>query len=295
MSGEKISHTDELLRSLARDRSYSFAAIAKRLRESAEDEDELEINLVVAMRALGFTANQISGADEPDGLARYIDYPGGERKLTLEAKSSASVPDLNTIDFAGLRSHMSSYEATGCLLLAPSYPGLSRGDNSQASRRAKAEKISCWTVEQLARFVELAEKRHFNARHIIAIVESAFAPEDVERAVAQQIAEPTWDSTLLYRAILNALASLQTQLVDQPRTVELIMPRVADQIGLGDVRGADIAKALAELAASSQGAMTIIDSNIRIHVSQDELERRLAGLTKSENIAPRRQSTFRKQ
>ena len=174
--GGILGQRDELLRSLAHDRSYSFSTIAQNLRESYDDEHELEINLVVAMRALGFTASHISGPGKPDGIGRYLDYPGGEKKLTLEAKSSQNVPSLGAIDFGGLHSHKVNCEADGCLLLAPSYPGSTREDN-EAAVRAENLKISCWTVEQLAKFVELAGMRHFNATHIIKIVEKHFPPK----------------------------------------------------------------------------------------------------------------------
>ena len=159
--GAILEKRDELFRSLAKDRSYSFQSIARNLREAANDEFELEINLVVAMRALGFTASQISGAGEPDGVARYIDYPGGETKLILEAKSSKDVPSLGAIDFAGLRSHMEKHGAVGCLLVAPVYPGTTNKDDSEAAMRAKQQKISCWTVEQLAALLNL--RKHVNS------------------------------------------------------------------------------------------------------------------------------------
>ena len=78
--GGILGQRDELLRSLAHDRSYSFSTIARNLSKSYNDRHELEINLVVAMRALGFTASQISGPGNPDGLARYLDYPDGRKE-----------------------------------------------------------------------------------------------------------------------------------------------------------------------------------------------------------------------
>lgn len=73
----------------------------------------------------------------------------------------------------------------------------------------------------------------------------------------------------------------------------MIMSRVVTQEGLAEVSGEHVKKALGELAAASQGAMTISASNVHIHVSQPELERRLVGLTRADNIQPRRASTFR--
>jgi len=115
--GEILERRDDLLRSLARDHTYSLEAISKSLRDSITDEHDLEMTWVVAARALGFVATHISGSGEPDGIARYIDYPMGEKKITLEAKSSEDVPSLSAIDFAGLREHVQRHNADGCLLV----------------------------------------------------------------------------------------------------------------------------------------------------------------------------------
>ena len=196
--GDILEQRDKLLRSLARDGSYSFSRIGQALRESAADEHESEINLVVAMRALGFTAKHVSGSGEPDGIARYTDYPNGEKELTLEAKSSRDVPSLGAIDFAGLESHGSKLGADGCLLIMPSYPGEAREDDSEAAERAGNAKVSSWTVEQVARFVESAEKRHLNATHVIQILENCFTPNQVKEAISKQLSEPSWDNHALY-------------------------------------------------------------------------------------------------
>ncbi len=290
--GGVLEQRDELLRSLARDRSYSFSRIAEALRESTADEHELEINLVVAMRALGFTAKHVSGAGEPDGIARYTDYPGGEKKLTLEAKSSRNVPSLGAIGFDGLHSHKVSCEADGCLLLAPSYPGSTKEDN-EAALRAENLKISCWTVEQLAKFVELAGLRHFNATHIIKIVEKYFPPKQVEEAIDKLFSEPTWDNRRLYQGILKVLKDLEGRLSDTPRSVDLIAGRIITEDELDTVLGTDVEEGVRQLAAASQGGMTVRDRNVHVHVSIEELERRVAHLTSPQTTSPRRLSSFR--
>lgn len=290
--GGILGQRDELLRSLAHDRSYSFNAIAQNLRKAYKNEHELEINLVVAMRALGFVANQISGPGKPDGIARHLDYPDGEKKLTLEAKSSQKAPSLGAIDFAGLQSHMKTCKADGCLLLAPSYPGATKAD-SEAASRAENLGISCWTVEQLAKFVELAEARHFNATHIVRIVESNFSPQQVESAIEELFSEPPWDNRSLYQGILKVLKDLDGLVPDRPRSVDLIAGRVVFEKGLVTVHGEDVEKGVLQLAAASQGGMTVRKQNIHIHVSIEELERRVAHLTKPQAMSPRRLSSFR--
>ncbi|WP_081815327.1 ATP-binding protein [Leifsonia aquatica] len=151
--GEVLERRDGLLRSLAREHVNSPSAIAALLRDSSAKDRDLEIALVVAARALGFVAKHIGNADRADGVARFHDYPNGERKITLEAKSSADVPSLSALDFAGLEQHMRAEGAHGCLLVAPSYPGASRGEDAQAAQRARSAKVSCWTIDQLATVV----------------------------------------------------------------------------------------------------------------------------------------------
>jgi len=290
--GRILEQRDELLRSLIRDRSYSFEAIARRLRDAAADKYELEISLVVAARALGFTATHIAGAGKPDGLALLHDYPSCEKKITLEAKSSEKTPSLNAIDFAALEEHVRNEMADGCLLIAPNYPGGTRHDNATA-RRAKSSKISCWTIEQLAQFVELAEKRQLNARQILQIVLSAFTPKEVTLQINELLAEPKWDTRSLYSAILRALRQLDGRLADKPRTIEMVATEISREKEFTGIDGKSIDKAISDLEGGSQGGMTLRERNIILHVSVAELERRLNNLIKNSS-EPRRLSSFRK-
>lgn len=292
--GHILEQRDELLRALARDRSYSFKTIAQNLRKSKDDEYELEINLVIAMRALGFTANHISGSGEPDGIGRHTNYPDGQKVITLEAKSSKDVPSLGAIDFAGLQSHKKKHKADGCLLVAPSYPAGNKND-SEAAERAKNLGISCWTVEQLAQFVELAEARHLNANHVIKIVEKFRSPDEVEKEINKVLSEPAWHNQQLYQGIICALRKLENLLLDRPRSIDLVASRVVEEDGLSGLNGDAIEKAVRELASASQGGMSLDGENIRIHVDLNELERRLADLVKPNETSPRRKSSFRKE
>ena len=80
------------------------------------------------------------------------------RSFTLEAKSSKDVPSSSQLDFAGLRAYYEAEKASGCLLVAPTYPGFSDPE-SQVSQRAAQQEVSCWTIAQLAKVVECAEHR----------------------------------------------------------------------------------------------------------------------------------------
>lgn len=292
--GEILEQRDSLLRSLVHDHSYSLKTIAEKLRDSAADEHELEINLVVAARALGFTAKHISGSDNPDGIARYMDFPNGIKKITLEAKSSEDTPSLQAISFGDLRRHIEVEKASGCLLVSPSYPGSSKGNQSAASKNAKQQKISCWTVETLARFVEAAEARHLNAKHLLHIVENIFTPDDVAAAIDKLLVEPSWENTLLYQAIIEVLEQFEDVLHERTRNIDMIAYSIAEQDRFKGIEFNDIEKAIRELAAASQGGMVFReDSSIHINVVLEELKRRVANLAKLETES-RRKSSFNK-
>ena len=227
--GELLQRRDSLLRGLANDHVFSVDAISQLLEDSANDQYDLEVNLVAASRALGFVATHLGGAGEPDGIARFTAYPNGERKITLEAKSSGGVPELGNLDFAGLKEHVINYGANGCLLVAPKYPGESRGTCSSASSRAIENEISCWTVTDLARVVKSVESRHLGAKQILDIVLYKFAPDDVSAAVEELLNEPAWEHRSLYLAVLDALRELEGRLLDQARSVSHIATEVTRQ------------------------------------------------------------------
>jgi hypothetical protein len=290
--GDILEKRDTLLRSLSKDHPFSLRAIAQLIRDSPEDERDLEMALVAAARGLGFVATHISGAGEPDGLARFTDYSQGERKVILEAKSSAGIPSLAALDLAGIHEHAKNRKADGALLVAPGYPGAARRGESAVSKRANELHISCWTIEDLARVVEAAEARHITTQQVLEIVLKKFAPEDVSAAVNDLFAAPSWDARDLYCAVVDALKGLEGRLKDAVRTVELVAGEVSRVEQFKDVSRSEVEKALRELAHASQGGMVLMDSRIIIHSSLEELARRVRGLTRSRG-SPRRRGSFR--
>ncbi|PYS47654.1 MAG: hypothetical protein DMG13_27375 [Acidobacteria bacterium] len=256
--GEVLERRDSLLRSLANEHMYSLNSISQLLLDSSTDQYDLEVALVTAARALGFVATHISGSGEPDGIARLVDYPAGERRITLGAKSSTGTPSLAQLDMAGIQEHMKDekYQVDGCLLIAPGYPGQTRERNAIANR-ARTAHISCWTVKQLAAVVASAEIRQISAARILEIVLAAFAPSDVTSAVSELLAQPSWDTRDLYGAVTRALRALENRLRDTSRTVDQISTEVSREQRFADVGYKDVEKAVRELAGSSQGAVTI--------------------------------------
>lgn len=293
---EVLTNRDILLRSLSKDRRFSLKAIAAALRDAVADEHDLEVALIFCARALGFVANHISGAGEPDGLGKFVDYPGGEKRIILEAKASASVPSLSAIDFAGLHSHMvkPKYQAQGCLLVAPSYPGKTKED-SEAALRAKNLKISCWTVEQLASVVEHAESRQITARAVLDVVTTCFAPEDVSARIGALLVEPTWKHQDLYQGIVVALRALEGTGPDAVRDVSMVLAVLGMRPEFKGIKKDDVVSAISQLASVSKGGMTYRPETekIIIHASWDEIERRVAAITGVAG-APRKTGPLRK-
>ena len=223
----------------------------------------------------------------------HIAHPEGEMLLTLEAKSSQTVPQLSAIQFAGLRRHVNDYGALGCLLVAPEYPGLTKGNESAAAKEAAQQKISCWTIEDLARVVEVAEKRHINAEDIINIVTTKFSPSDVTDAVNALITKPQWSSHTLHQAILAELKYSNGMLKDSILDVSMVYGWIVRREEFEEIDRNSVRKAVANIAATSQGGMRL-EENDRIHltVDIDELERRVTQLTKT-TPKTRRTSNFR--
>lgn len=273
-----LQRRDELLRSLARNHPTSLNAVAKFLEDAAANERELEFSLVMAARALGFEACHISGDGEPDGIAKLKYYPRGEIKLTLEAKSSEDEPSLGAIDFSGLAEHVARHEANGCLLVAPRYPGRTRKDDSAASFRARQQKISCWTVGQLAKFCRMAEAKRLTAANVVDIVLECFSPDEVEVALDDLFGGFEWTPRELREAIVSAVIALEDRLSRSPRTVDMIAAEVSRFERFSGVERDDIIDALNEIAVISNRGLILKRNRIALNISTEELGRRVSPL-----------------
>ena len=276
-----LERRDGLLRKLIESQMYAPRTIAKFLRDAASDANDLEQRIVDAARALGFHADRISGPGRPDGIAKIYQHPGGEKKITLEAKSSISndPPSLTSLDFAGLQSHMEEENADGCLLVAPAYPGQSKEDN-EVAKRAKGQKISCWTVEQLAKFVEDIESRQFNATGLLNIVLTDFSPHDVTTKLERIASQPS-KNRLLYRAILKALQDLEGRMTDESRTVAMIRTEVSRQTEFEEIESDDVEDAIKELSGLANRRIDLKENKeVSVYVTLEELESRLSSFIK---------------
>ena len=287
--GEVLERRDLLLRGLANSHTFSLDALSKYIVDSASNSHELEIAVVAGTRALGFVTKHIGGSGEPDGVARFTDFPGGEQKIILEAKSSSGYPPAKDIDFASIRDHMIRHDATGCLLVAPGYQG---DDDGNSALSAKTQEISCWTVRQFADVIAAAESRQIGARQVLDIVRSSFAPQDVTQAIGILLAEPTWEPRALYLAIVKALREGHNLLTNSPRNIRMIATQIASMDGFESVQEPEVHRAVSDIAGASQGAITLRDSDeVVLNVDYDELDRRVQTLT-GEPGTPRRKGAF---
>ena len=287
--GEVLERRDLLLRGLADAQMFSLHALSTYIRDSASSKADLEVAIVAGARALGFVAKHIGGSGQPDGVARFTDFPHGEQTISLEAKSSIETPSAKDIDFAAIDIHTQKYNASGCLLVAPGYPGDEDGNTALSAKKLK---ISCWTVRHYADVIQAAESRQISARQILEIVRTKFAPQDVAQAVASLLAEPTWQPRALYFAVVKALRNVHSILASSPRSITMIATEVARMSEFNGVEESNIRRAVLDLAGASQGALLVRDDGaIVLNVDYDELERRVQTLT-GEPGSPRRKGAF---
>ncbi len=275
--GSVLEKRDALLRKLIKAETYANPAIAQFLRDAASNAKDLENMIVVAVRALGFDATHMGRSSEPDGMAR-LNQPGGEKKIILEAKSSADVPSLVSIGFGALNSHKIENNADGCLLVAPDYPGKTRPDN-EAAKRANQLKISCWTVEQLAKFVEDAESRQFHATDLLDIVLNHFSPHDVTTRL-EEIASQPLKSKLLYQTILKSIRDLEKRIIDKTRNIEMIRVEVSRYDPFNNITSDEIRDAIKYLSGKTNNAILIKGEDVLVNVSMGKLVNELTRFTK---------------
>ena len=293
--GQVLGRRDTLLRSLAEDRVYSREAVAAMLRDNQDSDIQLELALIAAARSLGFQVKHIGGKGEPDGIARFLNSTMEETVITLEAKASQGTPSLSHLDFAGLKEHKDrdAIRAAGCLLVAPSYPAQD-DPTSAVSMRAKADHISCWTVDQLASVVEAAERREITARQVADVVISSFAPGEVKVAV-QKLLDGGIDMQSLYVGIMNVLSRMFSQKL-QPgdqRKVSQVTAILAHDGQFPGINEGLVRRGIVNLISQSRGGMSLAgDDVILFSTDFEEVARRVAPLT-GELGGPRSLGTFR--
>ena len=292
--GDILEKRDKFLRALANDHLTSVAAISQTLLDARDRDHDLEIALVAASRAIGFVAKHMGGGGPPDGVATLLEQPGKETKITLEAKASKDIPSLNDIGMGTLADHVKEYQAEGCLLVAPGYPGQSRGEGSSISRMANQNRISCWTINQLAEVVSATQTRHISARRVLKIILNKFSPSDVSEAVEDLLSTPSWTEETLYEGVIDVLEQLSSNVPDAKPTTDMIVGQMSLKPEYPQITKAAVEEALWAVASSSKGAMVIRGEEIKINTSIPELRRRTTHITGNPGT-PRRNGDFRSE
>ena len=291
--GDILEKRDKFLRALANDHLTSVAAISQTLLDARDRDHDLEIALVAASRAVGFVATHVGGPGAPDGIATLPEQPGIETKITLEAKSSSGTPSIDDIGIATLADHVKQYQAKGCLLVAPGYPGQTRGDDPSISRMANENRISCWTIKQLADVVSATQSRHISARRVLKIILNKFSPSDVSEAVEDLLSTPSWTEEILYEGVIDVLEQLSSNLPPDARpTIDMIVSHLSLKPEYPQITKAAVERALWAVASSSKGAMVVRGEDVKINTSFPELRRRTTHITGNPGT-PRRNGDFR--
>ena len=290
--GDILEKRDNLFRSLAKDHMTSAISISQSLLDAANQPDDLEIALVAAARAMGFVAKHLGAGDEPDGIAVLNDNPDGSKTITLEAKSSDNIPDIARFDFATLVKHVKDFEADGCMLVAPGFPGPTRGDDASIARLAKDNRVSCWTVQQLSDVVHATQSRHISARRILEIVLKLYTPDEVTNEIDRMLGDPSWSNQSLYYGILDAIEFLSERISDTRPTADMVLGHLATKSEYDGLTKEHVANGLNELAMASQGSMTFRKEQTVLHASVHEIRRRVSGLVGEPGL-PRRRGLFR--
>lgn len=172
------------------------------------------------------------------------------------------------------------------------YAGTGPDTSSEVSKRARQQKVSCWTIEQLALVVEVAESRHISATQLQNIVLRDFDPASVTSSVTALLQSPSDSQQELYVAILRALRSLTPRLKNTPRNVSMLAAEVSRETSFLDVQTEDVLKATEDLGQTSRGMVNLsADGNVQVLGDLDELSRRVAALT-GENVPSRRRGSF---
>ena len=215
-----------------------------------------------------------------------------ETKLTLEAKSSQGTPALSALDFAGLHEHMTTENAKGCLVIAPTYPAI-LDDGSSTANRANNLTISCWTIEQLAGVVERGEDLEITAARIAEVITTKFAPIDVKGAIDDLLNGST-DMTAIYRGVMQTLRDMfeKKSLPGQPKRVATVAGIMSQKPEFVDVTEPLVADALAKLASQSRGGIVMRKDVILFHTDFEEVVRQVSPLT-GDIGAPRSLGTFK--
>jgi hypothetical protein len=224
---------DQFLRSAALESGRRTAlSVANALRESRNDENRLEAELVESLRSLGFDATRIGGNGKPDGIARAHLSPSGSKSLrrysvSLEAKSKKKEgTKLKTKGFSvsTIARHRDDFDCEHAMVIAPGFDHTAgkestlaqeiKRDRESSNVLGKPKTITAMNIDDLARLVQLRPIKRIGLAKIRDMLDSCSLPEHCKAWI--DLIEKTPVTTPPYKDILEAIHGLQKQSRNEP-------------------------------------------------------------------------------
>lgn len=192
-----LERRDRFLRQLVYEKQLSAPVIGDLLRESADDEDQLEEAVYQALNSLGLIVVKIGGTGKPDGIA---DAPVGvgvegdskaSYRISYEVKSTGKTAiKAKDANVGGLTTHRKRYQADHILLVAPGYEGQYLTD-SQINSQAVEHGVTLILVEDLARLVLAASSRQLGFKRLKSLFEDCRSVAETSAWIDHMVAEQT--------------------------------------------------------------------------------------------------------
>jgi hypothetical protein len=225
---DAMAARDQLLRYVAQESGRRTAlTVANALRNSRNDEDRLEIEVVEAFRSLGFDATRVGGKGKPDGVAKAHLSPGADSKprryaITLDAKSKkkdGAKLKTKTFGVSTIARHRDEAQCEHAIVVAPAFdhtPGKDsalakeiKADRDSTAAIGKPRTITAIHVEDLARLVQLRPVKRLDLAKIREMFQTCSVPEQCKEWVDKMEKESV--ITPPYGKIINAIHALQQE------------------------------------------------------------------------------------
>jgi Histidine kinase-, DNA gyrase B-, and HSP90-like ATPase len=189
-----LDRRDQFLRALVNIHPRSAPVIARALRDSRDQEKELEDSAADALQLLGFEVTRISGKGAPDGVARarlghrLEEAPLGY-SVTYDTKSSGKEAiAAATTKTNVLKVHREDHSADYTLLVAPGYQGEDL-EESLLQKLCENDAVTPIRVEDLARLVENFPFRHITPQTVRPLFDQR-TPPDAQKFIDELLGQP---------------------------------------------------------------------------------------------------------
>jgi len=214
-----LRRRDELLRAIVRERPRSVVLVARQLRDSVGNKNDLENACHRAFRALGFEVIPMGGSGKPDGLATAVlgvKYSGqsGEveersYKLTYDAKSSEHQKvKSGDLHLSTVSRHRADCGADYAVVIAPDFE-TSEGDESKAVKESRQQGVCLIRVKDFADLVVLSGTKPLPLNKVEELFRDCRSPDE-SRAWVERFREEAAPRPDL-RIVLEAIYRLQQQ------------------------------------------------------------------------------------